>query len=91
MMPPEAGMLSDRPPPVDKCPACDRRPFDPFLRGHVQSGWRRFWGRPYCAVICCHCKEIVGWEHPTMEPIAKHWQPKPRPFIDYPHDRQGKP
>lgn len=37
-------------------------------RGQVQRckrGLPRIWhSRPYCAVICPHCKEIIDWEEP---------------------------
>lgn len=50
-----------------RCPSCDA-PFYPFLRGQVQRrSWPLwpFWKlRPYCAVICSACKNIVGWETP---------------------------
>jgi hypothetical protein len=65
-MPTETEILDLYPYPVEACPAC-QRPFAPFLRGQVQRA-KRFlgflWQRPYCAVICYHCKAIVGWEQP---------------------------
>ena len=65
-MPVEAHILEQYPYPYERCPQCDA-PFSVFLRGQVQRA-RRFlgvlWRRPYCAVICRACKEIVGWEEP---------------------------
>ena len=67
-MPIEVLTLRDRAVPLAACPKCRTAPFDPFLRGQVQRGerpwWRPLWGpkRPYCALICWTCKEIVGWE-----------------------------
>jgi hypothetical protein len=43
------------------CPKCGCTDTT-FLRGLVQSGWRRFLGLHYCAVICCGCKQIMGFE-----------------------------
>ena len=67
----EAMELKDAPRPIDVCPKCDA-PFDPFMRGQVQRWpwpWWKLWlpigkPRPYCALICWHCKEIVGYEKP---------------------------
>jgi hypothetical protein len=68
-MPIEYGLLKNAPVPLQACPKCCYRPFEPFLRGLVQRspiGWRWAWPpwfqRPYCALICWACKEIVGWE-----------------------------
>ena len=62
-MPKEFELLSKRPPALQQCPRC--RDFYPgFMRGQVQSTWRRLLGLRYCAVICHICKEIVGWEKP---------------------------
>lgn len=69
-MPIEVRLLDGAPVPLQSCPKCGAAPFDTFLRGLVQRSpvsifarppWRR---RPYCAVICRGCKEIVDWEVP---------------------------
>ena len=63
-MPIEYALLKDKPLAMGKCPKCEAR--DPnFMRGLVQRPKRFlwiFWKRPYCAVICHECKEIIGWE-----------------------------
>jgi hypothetical protein len=71
-MPIEVTQLQDKPVPIESCPECGATPFIPFLRGSVQRGTQpwwlawRFWvtapTRPYCALICSTCKEIVGYE-----------------------------
>jgi hypothetical protein len=71
-MPLECVILERSPVPISKCPRCGAAPFRPFLRGTVQRLWRpwwKFWGsiRPYCAVICSDCKDIVGYENPWPE------------------------
>jgi len=43
------------------CPKC-QEPFEHFLRGLVQSFFRQITFRPYVAIICRSCKEIIGWE-----------------------------
>jgi hypothetical protein len=51
--------------PIECCPKCKATPFMPFLRGQVQRHPRRWLvgpRRPYCALICWECKEIVGYE-----------------------------
>lgn len=45
------------------CPRC-HADFKGFMRGEVQSNWRRLLRLRYCAVICTKCKQIVGWEKP---------------------------
>jgi len=64
-MPIEAAILYGQPSPLKECPKCHAAPFRPFLRGQVQRSkfkWL-FWGRrPYCALICRDCKDIVGYE-----------------------------
>lgn len=69
----EAVELAKKPAPLDACPGCGVRPFDPFLRGMVgRSPWPwwawllplKRWRRPTFAVICWSCKEIVGYEDP---------------------------
>jgi hypothetical protein len=66
----ECGLLQNAPPPFKKCPKCDAD-FEPFLRGMVQRSPWPWWNilsigdaRPYCALICRACKEIVGYELP---------------------------
>ncbi len=48
------------------CPSCGGEPFVHFLRGQVQRSrrWLGIFGfkRPYLAVICSFCKQIVGYE-----------------------------
>lgn len=65
-MPVEYTLLKDRPRPdgMGKCPKCSWGHVQPFMRGMVQSSWRRLFGLGYCAVICDNCKEIIGWERP---------------------------
>ncbi len=63
-MPIEYTQLRDRPMTVIACHECGWRLADPFMRGMVQSWWRRLLGMSYCAVICENCKNIVGWEKP---------------------------
>ena len=63
-MPIECTLLRFAPVPLERCPKCGARPFEPFIRGYVQRF--RWWGlRPaYCCLICTECKEIVGHEAP---------------------------
>jgi len=69
-MPIEATLLGVLPQPLLRCPHCGAEPFEAFLRGQVQRSpwsWRTLWlpigePRPYCAVICWKCKDIVGYE-----------------------------
>ena len=63
-MPKEYLQLRKQSIPVIRCPNCYVTPLILFLRGNVQSGWRKFFGLPYCALICENCKEIVGYEKP---------------------------
>lgn len=77
-MPIEFTLLARMPVPIAECPNCHGRPFVPFLRGTVQRSQRPFWRavrnaltgrqlpptRPFCALICESCKEIVGHEDP---------------------------
>lgn len=72
-MPPEVLELAAAPAPLTHCPRC-KAPFEPFLRGQVQRSPWPWWAqllilpcfflkpRPYCAVICRACKQIVGYE-----------------------------
>ena len=67
-MPIEVVTLTNAPVPLSACPSCGAAPFNPFLRGQVQRlpytlfSWPPFKQRPYCALICWQCKEIVGYE-----------------------------
>ena len=60
----EYAQLKGAPYSLEECKCCGE-PFPEFMRGQVQSSWRRFFGLDYCAVICHKCKEITGWEKPT--------------------------
>lgn len=62
-MPIEYCKLKNASPAKEKCQQC-QYPFPQFMRGQVQSNWRRILGMKYCAVICDGCKEIIGWEKP---------------------------
>lgn len=82
-LPEEALTLTDQVPPISACPFCGQsikigmifEPGTPFMRGMVQRSRRSWYApwrtRPYCAVICPDCKEIVGWEEPggAFEPV----------------------
>lgn len=59
-MPIECETLKDKP-TKNQCQKCKSK-FEPFMRGQVQSFFRRVFGMNYCAIICRKCKEIVGWE-----------------------------
>lgn len=64
-MPAECDILEKMGQPLAKCPKCGAEPFEAFMRGQVQRWpWKFiFWGwRPYCAIICRKCKDIVGYE-----------------------------
>lgn len=65
-MPIESWLLEGAPHKVKKCKHCGAEHPD-FLRGLVQSSWRRFFGLAYCAVICHKCKKLTGWERPCWE------------------------
>jgi hypothetical protein len=82
-MPVECRLLEREPFAVEKCPKCGTLAPE-FMRGQVQRS-KRFlwvlWRRPYCAVICHGCKEIIGWESPpnapkTLRPVAVARQPR---------------
>lgn len=62
-MPIEYIQLKGDPYVFEKCPKCSA-PFPEFMRGQVQSGWRKFFRLKYCAVICHDCRQIIGWEKP---------------------------
>ena len=77
-MPIEFALLSGQSLALAKCPKCGEplnatpgHPHEPFMRGQVQRTRHAlpcFWKtRPYCAVICYRCKEIVDWEEPFEE------------------------
>jgi hypothetical protein len=84
-LPEEAISLTGQEPSVQSCPECGGvikmgqifEPGTPFLRGMVQRSRRPWYApwrtRPYCAVICPHCKDIVGWEEPAgrFEPVRR--------------------
>jgi hypothetical protein len=59
----EYSQLKGAPYAFEECPHC-KQEFPEFMRGMVQSAWRRFLCLPYCAVICHECKDIIGWEKP---------------------------
>lgn len=65
-MPIECMQLAGQPFKYERCGKCDT-PFPEFMRGQVQRPKRWLWfgpKRPYCAVICHGCKQIIGWELP---------------------------
>ena len=62
-MPIECELLRNAPYALEECKHCGE-PFPEFLRGQVQSDWRKWLGLRYCAVICHACKRITGWEKP---------------------------
>lgn len=72
-MPVEYRLLKDADVPLQSCPVCQYRPFEPFLRGQVGRSeralfsWPPFKLRPHMALICWACKEIVGYESPWLD------------------------
>jgi hypothetical protein len=62
-MPIEFVLLRNYPYAKEKCPKCGQM-FPEFMRGQVQSWWRKALRMKYCAIICHACKEIIGWEKP---------------------------
>ena len=60
----EAAQLKDKPEMFEQCPKCGARPFKASTRGELQSAFRKWLRRPYCAVLCSACKKIVGYEKP---------------------------
>ena len=62
-MPIEAVVLLRYPYARERCKKCGAM-FPEFMRGQVQSDWRKFFRLPYCAIICHECKNIIGWEKP---------------------------
>jgi len=69
-MPIEYDILKNYPYAKEICPKCGQR-FPEFMRGLVISPLRKFFGLPYCAVICHGCKEIIGYEKPSKKDIQK--------------------
>lgn len=69
-MPMEYVQLMHQRVPLDHCPKCGVIPFVPFIRGTVQSWWRKLIGQPYCCLICSECKDIVGYEKPEKKDEA---------------------
>lgn len=67
-MPKECAQLRHAPYSKTQCNRCGAF-FPGFMRGQVQSWWRKKFGLPYCAVICHACKEIIGWESPPKGSI----------------------
>lgn len=66
-MPIEAEQLRNAPYAKESCNKCGAQ-FPEFMRGQVQSAWRRLLFLPYCAVICHKCKQVIGWEKPPAAP-----------------------
>jgi len=59
-------VLKNAPYAKEECPKC-KQVCPEFMRGQVQRSKRWFWigpKRPYYAIICHNCKEIIGWEAP---------------------------
>jgi len=63
LVPKEYLILKERLPALEICPKCNIENPD-FLRGQVQSGIRKLFFMPYCAIICHGCHSIIGWEKP---------------------------
>jgi hypothetical protein len=73
-MPEEAVALEKLPPPFIRCIYCAgqirggawHEPCTLWMRGQVRRSKRSWWPpfrkRPYCAVICPHCRRHLGWE-----------------------------
>ena len=63
----------------EACPNCTK-PFPEYHRGIVQSGWRKRLGLAYCACICHHCYQIIGWERPVRDTdnLSRQAYPEPR-------------
>jgi len=53
-MPIEYDLLKNQPYAKEKCPRCGQL-FPEFMRGMVQSWWRKKLRMRYCAVICHNC------------------------------------
>lgn len=67
-MPIECLLLKNVPLPIQYCPDPEcGAPNPDFMRGQVQSRWRRLLGLPYCCLICWECKAIVGYEKPPVD------------------------
>lgn len=71
-MPIEYVALQDAPYAKEECQLCGAR-FPEALRGLVQRSKRSWLGfrRPYCAVICHVCFNIIGWEAPDEKDIER--------------------
>ena len=63
-MPIECDTLKGKPSSIDRCPECRKYLGEPFMRGQVQSWFRKILRMKYCAVICNNCKEVIRWEKP---------------------------
>ena len=64
-MPIEYTQLKNKPLPSITCQQCGMmNASDDDYRGLVQSGWRKLFGRAYCAITCRYCRAIIGWEKP---------------------------
>ena len=70
-MPIECRLFMNVPLSDIKCPRCGVSS-NGFMRGQVQRS-KRFlgflWRRPYCAIICHVCKDIIGHESPPNVPL----------------------
>lgn len=62
-MPKDPALLANKMRPINRCKHCGFW-LPGFMRGQIQSAWRRMLGLPYFAVICENCKQITGWEKP---------------------------
>jgi len=81
-VPKEFLQLEKQPPPFSNCPVCKGDIKESgfmgqdslLMRGMVQRSKRLWYApwktRPYCAVICPHCKEIVAYENPPLTDTA---------------------
>lgn len=75
-MPTECDQLKNQPYAKEKCPLCGI-PFPEFMRGQVQRSKRLLgvlWKRPYCAIICHECKNIIGWEYSNADKGKGHFK-----------------
>lgn len=87
-MPIEAVTLEKLKPPVSRCIYCGGeikagtwdQPSTLWMRGQVQRSRRKWWPpfrkRPYCAVICPHCRRRIGWEDPHGKFVFSHRKEK---------------
>jgi hypothetical protein len=58
--------------PLARCPFCNAKPFYAARRWQVRSFWRMLFHKPYCAVICSQCGQIVGYEKPETKVKSSH-------------------